>query len=62
MRELLYIPYYIWYIVEWLIRLVALKDAKEAYRRICFEREAYMYESDLDYLKVRSHYKWVWYL
>lgn len=53
MKELLYLPFYIWYIIEWLIRLF-LKG--NAYRNISFEREAYSNERNADYLSKRKHF------
>lgn len=38
MRELLYIGFYLWYLIEWVIRLII--DHKTAYRNLSFEREA----------------------
>ncbi|POS02519.1 hypothetical protein Q361_10325 [Flavobacterium croceum DSM 17960] len=54
--ELLILPFYVWYVLEFLIRLVQYKNRREAYYNICFEREAYRYESDFLYLKKRK--KW----
>ena len=59
MRELAYIPFYIIYLIEWALRLL-LKG--NAYRGIGFEREAYVHESDYDYLKRRKHYAWLKYM
>lgn len=55
MKELLYIPFYLIYLVEWLCKLLN-HSAIEAYRNISFEREAYENESNIDYLKNRSHF------
>ena len=52
MRELLYIPFYLIYLLEWLYRLIVGKG--KAYRRLSFEREAYDNEHDLTYLKRRK--------
>ena len=52
--ELLILPFYVWYFLEYLIRLVQYKDRKKAYYNISFEREAYVNEKDLHYLKQRS--------
>ena len=52
--ELLVIPFFIWYGLEFLVRLFQYKNRREAYRNISFEREAYNNEKDLDYLKKRS--------
>lgn len=52
--EMLLIPFYIWYVLEFLVRLIQYKNRREAYLNISFEREAYENEKDLDYLKKRS--------
>ena len=51
--ELLILPFYIWYLTEYLFRLIQFKDRKKAYFNISFEREAYTNEKDLNYLKNR---------
>lgn len=53
------IGFYVWYLVEWLVRLVRRGNA---YRRLSMEREAYENQRDLDYLKHRRHYAWRKYL
>lgn len=58
MMEMLYIPFYIWYGIEYLIRRLKLKSKSSAYRLIGFEREAYVFEKDLKYLDKRRHYAW----
>ena len=62
MKEMLYIPFYIWYGMEWLIRLVIYWNSHYAYRMISFEQEAYANEQDMQYLKNRGHYTWFRYL
>ena len=52
--ELLIIPFFIIYTIEFLFRLIQYKNWQLAYRSISFEREAYKNEKDLDYLKSRS--------
>jgi len=54
MKEMLYVFFYLWYLVEWIVRLIKYKNANEAYLNICFEREAYIYEEELDYLETRK--------
>jgi len=49
--ELLILPFYLWYVIEYLYRLIQYKDRKQAYLNISFEREAYKNERDLNYLK-----------
>lgn len=53
MKELLYVGFYIWYLIEWIIRLFMKGNA---YRNIRFEKEAYEHQSDLNYLNIRKHY------
>ena len=60
--ELLILPFYVWYGVEFLIKWVWYKDKNKAYRNISFEREAYENEKDLNYLKSRSFWKFLNYL
>ena len=59
--ELLILPFYIWYLMEYLIRLFQYKDRKQAYYNISFEREAYENEKNLNYLKQRSFWKFLKY-
>lgn len=57
--ELLIVPFYIWYGVEFLFRLIQYKDRRKAYYNISFEREAYGNEKDLHYLKQRSLWRFL---
>lgn len=54
--EMLIIPFYIWYFIEWLIKLIFFKNA---YNNISFEREAYLNDKNYNYLKTRKHYAWI---
>ena len=56
MRELLFVPFYIIYGIEWLIRLAQKRNWRSAYMAISFEREAYAHGRDLTYLSRRPHY------
>jgi hypothetical protein len=60
--ELLVIPFYIWYALEWLVHFIRVKDFWEAYRLISFEKEAYTQEADLAYLKNRPVWAFLYYL
>ena len=62
MKEMLYLFFYLWYVMEWLVRLIQFRDAKKAYRAISFEREAYANERDMGYLQGRKLWAWVKYL
>lgn len=57
MKEMLYIGFYLWYLVEWFIKL--FRYGGKAYENISFEREAYTYQYDNSYLKKRKKYHWV---
>ena len=50
--------YYLWYVIEWLIRL----PKGNAYKNISFEREAYANENNLHYLHDRKRFNWIQYL
>lgn len=60
--EMLWAPFFLWYLIEFLIRWIKYKDAHRAYMNICFEREAYSNESNFDYLKKRSFWRFAKYL
>lgn len=60
--ELLILPFFIWYSLEFLMRYSHYKNWHQAYRNISFEREAYQHEQDLDYLKKRSFWNFLKYL
>ena len=55
-KELLFIPFYILYILEWLVLLCRYRNWDEAYMNVSFEREAYAHGRDLSYLSHRHHY------
>ena len=59
MKEMLYIGFYLWYIVEWLIRLFKKGNA---YRNISFEQEAYCNQHRPNYFYERPHFGWLNYL
>ena len=52
MKELLYIFFYIWYGVEWLIRLLQYRKPHEAYAK----------DSDLEYLTKRRIFNFLKYI
>jgi len=60
MKELGYVFFYLWYVVEWLIKLCFY--GKQAYYNISFEREAYIYQDCLGYFTVRKRYSFLKYL
>ena len=60
--EMLLVLFFVWYGIEWLVRLILYLDTKEAYRNISFEQEAYTNESNMKYLESRKWYAWITYL
>ena len=60
--EMLLLPFYLWYGVEYIIRLCITRDRDRAYRTISFEQEAYTHERDEQYLQHRRWYAWLKYL
>ena len=61
-KEMLIIFFLLWYLIEWLIRLIIYRNQAEAYRNISFEQEAYEHESDLEYLNKRKRFNWIKYI
>lgn len=55
-RELLFLPFFLWYVAEWLVLLLKYRNMLQAYYHIRFEREAYRHQGEADYLKRRRHY------
>lgn len=53
------ITYYIWYVTEWLIKLIVYRDQPTAYRSVCFEYEAYKNQADNNYLENRKYFSWL---
>jgi hypothetical protein len=55
--ELLIIPFYIWYFIEYWVGMFKFKFKHEiAYRNISFEMEAYDQERNMNYLKSRPYF------
>lgn len=59
--ELLILPFYFLYIVEFLVKLLIYKNWNTAYRAISFEREAYTNEQNLKFLKKRPFWNFMRY-
>ena len=49
MVETLFVGFYLWYVVEWLVRLAIVHNGLRAYHAIRFEREAYDHESRAEF-------------
>jgi hypothetical protein len=58
-QELLIIPFYILYLIEWFIGIFIYGSIIKSYYNISFEKEAYENQSNPDYLKSRKLFSWV---
>ena len=61
-KELLIVGFYLLYVIEFIVRLLAIRNWHKAYRSISFERECYTNERDLSYIGSRKHYSWIKYI
>ena len=52
--ELLVLPFYLIYLLEYLFLLAYYQNHQKAYTNISFEKEAYCHDSNFDYLNTRS--------
>ncbi|MFW0714464.1 hypothetical protein [Pedobacter sp. N23S346] len=57
--ELLILPFYILYLINYLINLIRYRDHHTAYLKIIFEKEAYQHDLDPEYLKNSNWYGWL---
>jgi len=60
--ELLIIPFYFVYSIAFLVRLIQYRNWYSAYRNISFEKEAYINQENLNYLKQRKFWSFFKYL
>jgi hypothetical protein len=60
--ELLIIPFYFLYLFNYFINLIIYRKHQPAYRNICFEREAFTFESNQDFLSKRKAWSFVRYI
>ena len=60
-KELLYLFFYLFYFIEWVLRIIQYRNNYKAYLNISFEREAYSNERNLKYLSQRRPYSFIKY-
>ena len=60
--EMLVIPFFLWYGVEFILKVFSNKGFTKAYKSLSFEREAFGNEDDLEYLNNRKPYTWLKYI
>ena len=61
-KEMLIVFFLLWYVVEWLFKVVYYRNPMTAYKNISFEREAYSNQNAPAYLDCRRHYSWFKYI
>lgn len=52
--EMLFIPFYLEYVIEWIYQSIKYRDTYKGYKNISHEREAYLNERNLNYLETRK--------
>ncbi|MCB9032952.1 MAG: hypothetical protein H6553_03865 [Chitinophagales bacterium] len=60
--ELFILFFYLWYSIEYFIRLIQYRNANLAYKNISFEREAYANEKNQQYILDRKIWAFIKYL
>lgn len=61
-KEMLVVFFFLWYGLEFLVRLIQYMNWDKAYRNISFEREAYANQDKTGYLSERRRFAWIHYL
>ena len=61
-KELLLIPFYLLYALNYIINLFVYGTHSKAYKNIVFEREAYKNAANMNYLKTRKYMDFLKYL
>ena len=57
-REMLFVGFYVWYVVEFAWRYMKCRNWMKAYRELYFERGAYQMQHDLTYRYHRRPFGW----
>ena len=61
-KEMGGILFYVWYGIEYLVRLIQLRSHWWAYKSISFEKESNAFERAVGYMNVRDRYYWIKFL
>ena len=63
MQEMLWIPFYLWYGLEYLCIMLSCKWNKQSdkYHDVSFEEEAHNNDDNYTYPETRKHYSWLKY-
>ncbi len=60
--EMLLVFFFVWYLLEFTIRIVLTRNFMNAYQNLAHEREAYSNDESPDYLNHRRPFAWLGYL
>lgn len=58
-KEMLLVFFFLWYCIEWIVRLCIYRNRITAYKNISFEREAYSNQHDAAYTDNRKSFAWI---
>lgn len=61
-KEMLWVFFFIWYFIEFALKLLIYRKLMIAYRNLSFEREAYQNESDINYFNKRKFWNFLNYI
>ena len=61
-KELWFVGFYVWYVCEWIVRLLYYRNLNKAYKAIGFEKEAFSNDADIHYLNGRKPYAFLSYI
>ena len=61
-KELFVIGAYLFYLIEFLVKIVKYANVRVAYNNISFEREAFFNQSNFSYLHTRKKYSFLQYI
>ncbi|WP_343530752.1 hypothetical protein [Pedobacter sp.] len=60
--ELLIVPFYLFYLLNYLYNLLKYKKHQLAYLNIIFEKEAFVQQQNPSYLSTRKMFSWIKYI
>ena len=60
-KETLVIGFFLIYVIEFIYKFIFVYrgEWKKTYHNLSMEKEAYLNQDNLDYIKNRKHYKWI---
>ncbi|MCO5248056.1 MAG: hypothetical protein M9887_03790 [Chitinophagales bacterium] len=60
--EMLILLFYLWYVIEFLMKWIIYKSSFTAYQNISFEKEAYQNERNFNYIHTKKFWSFLKYL